>query len=92
MKTLSMIALASAVAITTLAFSAAPGAAKPASAFPPGRYCLSYDQGGTDCSFASYAQCATTASGIGADCYGSVFLHDEGFGNQDRYVDRAAIA
>jgi Protein of unknown function (DUF3551) len=92
MKTISAIALASAIAFSTLAFSATPGAAKPAPTLPPGRYCLSYDQGGTDCSFTSYAQCETTASGIGADCYGSVFLYDEGFGNQGRYASRAAIS
>ena len=92
MKTISVIALASAIAFSTLAFSATPGAAKPAPALPPGRYCLSFDQGGTDCSFTSYAQCATTASGIGADCYGSVFLDDEGFGIQGRTASRAAIS
>ena len=35
---------------------------------PPGHYCLSYDEGGTDCSFTSYAQCLATASGIDAEC------------------------
>jgi hypothetical protein len=92
MKTISVIALASAIAFSTLAFGATPGAAKPEPALPPGRYCLSYDQGGTDCSFTSYAQCATTALGIGADCYGRVFLDDEGFGNQGRHANRAAIS
>jgi hypothetical protein len=90
MKSISVMALASAVAFSTLAFGATPGTAEPT--LPPGRYCLSYDQGGTDCSFTSYAQCARAASGIGADCYGSVFFDDVGFGNQGRHASRAAIS
>jgi hypothetical protein len=92
MKIISVIALASAIALCPLAFSATPGMAKPKPALPPGRYCLSYDQGGTDCSFTSPAQCETTASAIGADCYGRVFLDDEGFGNQGRQAGRPAIS
>ena len=41
-----------------------------------GHYCLSYDEGGTDCSFTSYSQCLATASGIGAECYGKTFRND----------------
>jgi hypothetical protein len=92
MKSISAIALASAIAFCTLAFRATPGTAKPDPTLPPGHYSLSYDQGGTDCSFTSYARCATAASGIGGDCYGSVFLHDEGFGNQGRHASRTAIS
>jgi hypothetical protein len=44
---------------------------------PTGHYCLSYDEGGTDCSFTSYAQCLETASGIAAECYGKTVRHDE---------------
>ena len=36
----------------------------------PATYCLSYGEGGTDCSFTSYAQCEATASGQTAECYG----------------------
>jgi hypothetical protein len=36
-----------------------------------GTYCLSYGQGGTDCSFTSYAQCEATASGLTAERYGA---------------------
>ena len=40
---------------------------------------MSYDLGGTDCSFTSYAQCEATASGQAAVCYGNGFHGDEGF-------------
>ena len=43
----------------------------------PGHYCLSYDYGGTDCSFTSYAQCEATASGEAAECYGKTIRDDE---------------
>jgi hypothetical protein len=76
MKNISMIAIASAVALSAVAF-ATPGAAKAGPIVPPGRYCLSYDEGGTDCSFTSYAQCLATASGIGAECYGDTLRDDE---------------
>ena len=32
-------------------------------------YCLEYNEGGTDCSFISLAQCNATAAGIDAECY-----------------------
>jgi hypothetical protein len=77
MKNISTIAIALAVALSALALAATPGAAKAGPIVPPGRYCLSYDEGGTDCSFTSYAQCLATASGIGAECYGDTFRDDE---------------
>jgi len=43
---------------------------------PPRHYCLSYDYGGTDCSFTSYAQCEATASGEAAECYGKTIRDD----------------
>lgn len=33
------------------------------------QYCLMYSEGGTDCSFSSYAQCQETAAGLSAECY-----------------------
>ena len=77
MKNISMIAIASAAALSALAFAATPGAAEAGPIVPPGRYCLSYDDGGTDCSFTSYAQCLATASGIDAECYGDTPGDDE---------------
>jgi Protein of unknown function (DUF3551) len=44
--------------------------ARAGSADPIGLVCLSYNEGGSDCSFSSYAQCEATASGLGAECYG----------------------
>lgn len=50
--------------------------AEPASAAPHRaevNYCMSYDQGATDCSFTSRAQCEASASGRDAACYRSVY-------------------
>jgi hypothetical protein len=70
MKTISMMAVAAATAISALSFTASPGAAKTATAGPtaaPQHYCLSYEAG-SECGFTSYAQCEAMASGIGGDC------------------------
>ena len=80
MKTIGKIATVSAVVFSAFALTATPGSANvPPAIIPPGHYCLSYDVGGTDCSFTSYAQCEATASGKGAECYGKSFSDDEGF-------------
>ena len=84
MKTTSTIAMAAAVALSAVAFAATPGAAKAGPIVPPGRDCLSYDEGGTDCSFTSYAQCLATASGIAAECYGDTSRDDEASRNRGR--------
>lgn len=68
MKMISMMAIASAVALSVVAFDAT-GAANAGPIVPPGHDCLEYDEGGTDCSFTSYAQCEATASGLAAECY-----------------------
>jgi putative hemolysin len=70
MKTISMMALAAAIAISALSFTATPGAAKTATAgpaTPAERYCLSYEAG-SECGFTSYTQCEAMAAGIGGDC------------------------
>jgi hypothetical protein len=36
-------------------------------------YCLQYGYGGTDCSFASKAQCEATAFGLSAECFRNVY-------------------
>ena len=77
MKNISMIAIASAVTLSALAFATAPAAAQVAPIVPQGHYCLSYNYGGSDCGFTSYAQCLATASGIGAECYGDTPRDDE---------------
>jgi Protein of unknown function (DUF3551) len=77
MKMISTMTIASALALSALAFTAAPRAAQAGPIVPPGRYCLQYDLGGTDCSFTSYAQCEATASGEAAECYGKTIRDDE---------------
>jgi hypothetical protein len=85
MKTISMMAVAAAIAFSAVSFTATPGA-KAGPITPPGHYCLSYDEGGTDCSFTSYAQCEATASGIDAECYGPSFRDNESFRRWSRHA------
>jgi hypothetical protein len=78
MRTIQKVAIASTIAFSALAFF--PMTASTAQAgpiVPLGHYCLSYDLGGTDCSFTSYAQCQATASGLAAECYGKTIRDDE---------------
>ena len=75
MKLLQTMFLSSATALSVLALSGSIATAGPI--VPPGHYCLSYDKGGTDCSFISYAECLETASGIAAECYGKTARDDE---------------
>jgi Spy/CpxP family protein refolding chaperone len=76
MKTVHKFAMASAVAFSAFAFVALVSAAQAAPITPPGKYCLQFDEGGTDCSFTSYAECQATASGQGAECYGDTIRDD----------------
>jgi hypothetical protein len=77
MKTIHKLATASAVAFSAFAFAALAGSAAQAGPITPsGRYCLQYNEGGTDCGFTSYAQCEATASGQGAECYGDTVRDD----------------
>jgi hypothetical protein len=57
-----------AVACGTLVATAFLGSEPAEAAGSRGAYCLTYNEGGTDCSFTSLAQCNATASGIGAEC------------------------
>jgi hypothetical protein len=77
MKNITMIATASAVALSALAFIAAPETAKAGPIVPPGHYCMTYDEGGSDCSFTSYAECLSAASGIDGECYGDTLRDDQ---------------
>jgi hypothetical protein len=78
MRTIQKVAIASAVAFSALAFlPATVSTAQAGPIVPLGHYCLSYDLGGTDCSFTSYAQCQATASGIAAECYGKTIRDDD---------------
>lgn len=44
---------------------------------PAGHYCMTWDIGGSDCSFTSYTQCLATASALDAECYGKTVRDDE---------------
>jgi hypothetical protein len=78
MRTIQKVAIASTIAFSALAFfPATASTAQAGPTVPLGHYCLSYDEGGTDCSFTSYAQCQATASGLAAECYGKTIRDDE---------------
>jgi hypothetical protein len=77
MKTVHKLVTASAVAFSAFAFIALAGSAAQAGPItPPGRYCMQYTLGGTDCSFTSYAECEATAAGEAAECYGNTVRDD----------------
>jgi len=63
--------VAMAVSAATLLVMVEPASAAPQRAAV--NYCLSYGEGGTDCSFTSKAQCEATASGLMAECYRNVY-------------------
>ena len=63
----NVVKLAATGALALMVYAAAPADAR-AVAAGGGHYCLSYNEGGTDCSFVSLAQCNATADGIGAEC------------------------
>ena len=58
-----------AVTCGVLMATALSGAEPAEAAGSRGSYCIEYDQGGSDCSFVSLAQCDETASPGGAECY-----------------------
>jgi hypothetical protein len=64
MRASFMIAVACGVLVATAFLGPEPAEA----AGSRGAYCLEYNEGGTDCSFTSLAQCDATASGINAEC------------------------
>jgi hypothetical protein len=74
--------------IAGLAFSAfgtlAGSSAQAGPIVPPGHYCMTWNIGGSDCSFTSYAQCLATASGLDAQCYGKTLRDEEDSQSQDR--------
>jgi Protein of unknown function (DUF3551) len=71
MTTIHRIITASAAAFSMLGLVTLAGPSAQAETMARlGTYCLYYGEGGTDCSFTSYAQCEATASGQNAECYG----------------------
>ena len=75
MKIAQAIFLFSATAQSALAVSESAATAGPI--VPRGHYCLSYNLGGTDCSFTSCKQCLETALAYEAECYGKTARDDE---------------
>jgi len=85
MNTKRSTAIAALFALSALAvIGLSSTAAEAGPVIPSGHYCLSYDEGGTDCSFTTYQQCEATASGIAGECYGNTARNDaedaHGFG------------
>lgn len=63
-----LVPFAATAAFALLVSFAVPGSANAATTPGAAHYCLDYNEGGTDCGFASLAQCNATAEGIGAEC------------------------
>ena len=83
MKMISSMVMASAIAVSMLAFGGLESA-KAGPIVPPGHDGLEYDYGGTDCGFTSYSQCEATASGLAAECYGSPVQDDQRWNSKSR--------
>jgi hypothetical protein len=75
MKFAQAVFLISATALSALVVSGSAATAGPI--VPRGHYCLSYNLGGTDCSFTGYKQCLETALAYEAQCYGKTARDDE---------------
>ncbi len=79
MNTICKSAMIAGVAFSTFAFTTTGGSSvQTGPIVPPGHYCMSWDIGGSDCSFTSYEQCLATASGLDAECYCKTLRDDEG--------------
>jgi hypothetical protein len=86
MKTIHKLVMVSAIVFSTFASVEIPGPAAHAGPIvPPGHYCMTFDTGGSDCSFTSYPECLATASGIDAECFGKTVRDDEYDQSQNRY-------
>jgi hypothetical protein len=86
MKAIHELVMISAIAFSTFALVEMSGSAAHAGPIvPPGHYCMTFDTGGSDCSFTSYPECLATASGIDAECFGKTVRDDENGQNQGRY-------
>jgi hypothetical protein len=78
MRTIHELVTLSAIAFSTFAMVEMSGSVAQAGPIvAAGHYCTTYDTGGSDCTFTSYAQCLATASGIDAECYGKTIRDDD---------------
>ena len=57
--------MVSAIALSTFALVKMSGSTAYRADYPPGEICLTYDEGGSDCGFTSYAGYLEAESGIG---------------------------
>jgi hypothetical protein len=55
--------------VLAAAFAAATLASSGTAALADGPWCATYNNGGTNCGFYTYRQCAYTVRGIGGHCY-----------------------
>jgi hypothetical protein len=69
--------VASAAGLFALAFVVLDSSPAVAAAQRPETYCLGLGEGGTDCSFASLAQCQASASGRNAICFRDASSSDD---------------
>jgi hypothetical protein len=78
MKTIHELTTISAIALSTFTLIEVSGGslAYAGPIVPAGRYCMTFDTGGSDCSFTSYSECLATAWGIDAECYGKTARDD----------------
>jgi uncharacterized protein DUF3551 len=94
MNKVCKLAMIAGFAFSAFAFAAMAGSSAEAGPIvPPGHYCMTWDIGGSDCSFTSYAQCQATAAGLDAECYGETLRDEEHSQRQDRrgYNSRAQM-
>src|ERR1044072_5147097 len=77
MRTVHRHAILAGLAFAVLSLTDAAGSSASAGPIvPPGHYCMTWDIGGSDCSFTSYDQCLATAAGLDAECYGKTARED----------------
>jgi hypothetical protein len=72
MKTIRELTMVSAIVPSTFALVKMSGSAAYPGRLYPGAICLTYDEGGSDCSFTSYAEYVETESGIDAVCFDNI--------------------
>jgi len=74
MKTIRELTMVSAIVLSTFALFECQTLLHIPARLYPGVLCLTYDEGGSDCSFTSYAECQEAESGIGAVCFDNIAI------------------
>jgi hypothetical protein len=91
MTTIYKTAMITGFAFSAFAFATMAGSAQAGPIVPPGHYCMTWDIGGSDCSFTSYAECLATAAALDAECYGLRDGDDSRIQSRRGYNSRAQI-